>query len=753
MPTIPQLPPATSTGAQDELPISQTGITRSVSVSELLAGTQPAIELPSATLLGRVSLGPGGPEPVQIGVGLGLAGGAVAANGGDHAGFTELAALNVFDQAILSSSGSPTRLPLSMLRGLFSAGPNIAIDGSGDISATTDPNVASNITALQEGLATTESNLASLTAKVPAGGYVALNSEGQITAPTAGAVTLGTVMVAPGAPSRTVGARALDVVNVMDFGALTNGSDCTAAFNAAFAALPSTGGEIFVPAGDYNFLSSVVWTGRAVVLRGVGKGQTRLHFQHTGIGFDFVQTNPFDRVIVRDFSAFAESTTGQTAAVARITFPQQVSFGYVSGFITDIECFGYPSPNNGTAPFPQTFLRGFVLNFCWSVQINNVSWFGPPSIAGATNSAVIELNGTIDTRVTSVAAYYGHTVVLQTGYCEGIYFTNPLVVGTDYLFTQTDITTWTGYAPTKLMLLGLWAANGEVNTNLGIILAAAVGGGYFVGLDFTRDGGPSTPQSFFNLTDVSNFYVQGCNFVGGPGGSDIAFNFKSTFDSSGCIIGGSEFQDMATVILINNSNGTVGLTTFGLNINNVPIATAFQDNSAAFVGNYISFQSPGTTTTPAGIATTKDHVFAAVDGSVLLRLNNISSAANNVRLIAATTSNPPTLAFDGTDTVINGVIQTKGGNLFINAAGGTSESGNLLSLMNIPGAVNWPIVQNATSGNLSQITTNGGGLGLQPVGALWLSPGTGLFANGLPTTKPTTGSKQIWNNGGVLSIA
>jgi hypothetical protein len=560
-------------------------------------------------------------------------------------------------------------------------------------------------------------------------------------------------MVAPGAPSRTVGARALDVVNVLDFGALTNGSDCTSAFNAAFAALPSTGGEVFVPAGDYHFQSPVIWSGRAVVLRGTGKGHTRLHFQHTGIGFDFVQTSPFDRVIIRDFSAFAESTSGQTAAVARITFPQQVSFGYVSGFITDVECFGYPSPNNGTAPFPQTFLRGFVLNFCWSVQVNNVSWFGPPSTAGATNSAVVEVNGTIDTRVTGVAAYYGHAVVLQTGYCEGIYFTNPIVVGTDYLFTQTDITTWTGYAPNKLMLLGLWAANGEVNTNLGTVLASAVGGGYFIGLDLTRDGGPSTSQSFFNLTDVSNFYVQGCNFVGGPGGADVAFNFKSTFDSSGCIIGGSEFQDMATVILINNSNGTVGLTTFGLNINNVPIATAFLDNSAAFVGNYISFQSPGTASAPAGIATTKDHIFAAVDGSVLLRLNNISGAANNLRVIAATSSNPPTLAFDGSDTVINGVIQTKGGSLFINAAGGTSGSGNLLSLMNIAGAVNWPVLQNATSGNLSQITTNAGGLGIQPMGALWLSPGTGLFANGLPTTKPATGSKQIWNNGGVLSIA
>ena len=754
MPTIPQLPPATSTGSQDELPISQTGITRSVSVAELLAGTQPAIEIPSASLLGRVSLGPGGPEAVQVGIGLVLAMGNVAANGGDHAGFTELSALNNADQAILNSSGTPTRLPLTLLRGLFSAGTNVQIDTMGDISASTDPSVAADIVSLTEGLATTESNVASLTAKIPAGGYVSLNSGGYITAPTEGPVTLGTVMVALGAPSRTVGARALDSCNVLDFGAVAGGGDCTAAFNAAFAAVPSSGGEIFMPAGDYELASPLVWPNKAVVLRGAGKGETRLHLKHTGIGFDFSQTSPFNKVIIRDFSAFAENAGGQTAAIVRLTYPSEVSFGYVSAHISDIECFGYPSAANGVSPFPQTFLRGFVLNNCWSVQVNDVSWFGPPATAGTTSSAVIEVNGSIDTRITGVQAYYGHAVVIQTGYCEGIYFTNPLVVGVDYLFTQTDITTWPGYTPTKLMLLGLWVANGELNTNIGTIFASAVGGGYFVGLDITRDGGPSSPQSFFYLTNVSNFFVLGCNFIGGPSADqDIAFNFNSTFNSSNCTIGGCTFQNMATAILINNSNGTVGLTTFGLSIGNVPIETAIIDNSAAFVGNYISFQSPASSSAPAGLANTKDHVFAAIDGSPLLRLTNVSSAANFVRIQAATSGNPPALMFDGTDNTINGVIQTKGGNLFVNASGGSTESGNIVSLMNMPGAINWPIIQNATSGNLSLVTTSGGGLGLQPAGALWLSPATGLFANGLPTTRPASGSKQIWNNSGVLSIA
>src|ERR1700723_187911 len=114
MPTIPQLPPATTSGAQDELPVSKAGITRSVTVAELLGGTQPAIEIPSGALLGRVSLGPGGPEAVEVGLGLEVSDGAVTADGGDHAFFPLESEINLADEAILNSSGTPARLQLPL---------------------------------------------------------------------------------------------------------------------------------------------------------------------------------------------------------------------------------------------------------------------------------------------------------------------------------------------------------------------------------------------------------------------------------------------------------------------------------------------------------------------------------------------------------------------------------------------------------------------------------------------------------------
>ena len=138
-------------------------------------------------------------------------------------------------------------------------------------------------------------------------------------------------------------------------------------------------------------------------------------------------------------------------------------------------------------------------------------------------------------------------------------------------------------------------ANGELNTNLGTINALNVTDGFFVGLDITRDGGPNTAMTLFNLTNCSNFHLMGCNFVGGPSGGnsqDIAFGFQSKWNSSGNVIGGCHFENMATVIKITGSNGTVALTTYALHLGNVPLATAVIDNTPQENGNHITFMTP-----------------------------------------------------------------------------------------------------------------------------------------------------------------
>ncbi|MDR3489526.1 MAG: fibronectin type III domain-containing protein [Bradyrhizobium sp.] len=138
MPTITQLPPGGEVTAADILPLSQAGTTNGVSVGALLAGTQPAILAQSSTLLGRVSVGPGGPEEIDVGLGLVPVADTLVATGADHASFSQQETFVSTDAVVLSSGGKPALLPVDALRQLFSPGSNISITSSGIISSTAD---------------------------------------------------------------------------------------------------------------------------------------------------------------------------------------------------------------------------------------------------------------------------------------------------------------------------------------------------------------------------------------------------------------------------------------------------------------------------------------------------------------------------------------------------------------------------------------------------------------------------------------
>jgi hypothetical protein len=136
MTTIAQLPAVTSVGASDLLPLSQAGLLYSVSVSQLTANLQPLISVPTGDLLGRQSIGAGGPESIAVGTGLALSAGALAANGGDHAGFPVQSAMSLSDELVINTNNAPGLLAVTALRGLFSAGTGVAIDGNGVITVT-----------------------------------------------------------------------------------------------------------------------------------------------------------------------------------------------------------------------------------------------------------------------------------------------------------------------------------------------------------------------------------------------------------------------------------------------------------------------------------------------------------------------------------------------------------------------------------------------------------------------------------------
>ncbi len=289
MPTIKQLPIASVVNSTDALPLSQGGQTRSVTVGALLSGTQPSVVLAKGKLLGRISSGAGGPEPVGLGAGVAIQGGTLIATGEDHSSFTIAQALLQDDEVILNSAAAPRRIAASKLRGLFSAGPGVQIDSSGVISA---PAIAAGIGAQgprgdtgaqgQPGLngmtgpsgpkgdtgatgpAGTGSGATPATATVvgvikPGSGLV-VAGDGTLTISDLSA----TAATATGSgAARMIGDRFSDQLGLRDFGAggyvPGSGGDDLPAFNAALARLTVRGGgRLALPAGTFKISGPIL---------------------------------------------------------------------------------------------------------------------------------------------------------------------------------------------------------------------------------------------------------------------------------------------------------------------------------------------------------------------------------------------------------------------------------------------------------------------------------------------------------------
>ena len=141
MPTIKQLPLATSIQASDLLPVSQGGTTRGLPIGALLSSTQAAISLAPGKLLGRVSGTAGGPEPIDVGSGLGITAGVLTPDGTVIAFRSDLASV-----ALTGSYQDLAGLPglSAVATANFGTAPGTVADGGA--LATTSAKIASAIT-------------------------------------------------------------------------------------------------------------------------------------------------------------------------------------------------------------------------------------------------------------------------------------------------------------------------------------------------------------------------------------------------------------------------------------------------------------------------------------------------------------------------------------------------------------------------------------------------------------------------------
>ena len=85
MPTLEQLAQVVAANPPDLVLLEQNGETCVVSVATLLKPVQPRLTLASGVLLGRASIGPGGPEPIGVGRGLAILDGQLVLAGNDLA--------------------------------------------------------------------------------------------------------------------------------------------------------------------------------------------------------------------------------------------------------------------------------------------------------------------------------------------------------------------------------------------------------------------------------------------------------------------------------------------------------------------------------------------------------------------------------------------------------------------------------------------------------------------------------------------
>lgn len=91
-----------------------------------------------------------------------------------------------------------------------------------------------------------------------------------------------------------------DVFNVKAYGAVGDGvQDDTAEFNAAIAAVPAIGGEVYVPAGTYKLSSALTITDKSISFRGEGQRISKLLWTSPSSGLVFSSTGADNKTLKR----------------------------------------------------------------------------------------------------------------------------------------------------------------------------------------------------------------------------------------------------------------------------------------------------------------------------------------------------------------------------------------------------------------------------------------------------------------------
>jgi hypothetical protein len=251
--------------------------------------------------------------------------------------------------------------------------------------------------------------------------------------------------------------ESLAEVSILTYGADPTGNvDSSPAFQAAAAALPITGGTIYVPPGHYLCASQINLPSIQLSIIGDGRNVSILIIKHNGIGLNFAPNSPRVYLSVRAVGFSPVGNGGQPACAVAVTLLSSEVRSSPSCTIQELD-LGVVTPGFSG------FYTGIELTNVWRPIVRDVSMMGGGQTP-ASGSTLITLNAfCVDCRFIDCSVNMVDVAFVVTGYCEGIHLINPIIANCNRGFYNQFSVSHNGN--NSINILALYISGGEFGCN------------------------------------------------------------------------------------------------------------------------------------------------------------------------------------------------------------------------------------------------------------------------------------------------
>lgn len=222
--------------------------------------------------------------------------------------------------------------------------------------------------------------------------------------------------------------------NVKDYGAVGNGTtNDAAAINSALAAIPTRGGVLYFPPGEYAIGAPIALPNKNIFIRGDGMSASVLKWTSVSGGLTYAPTLQDRELALADIALTTTAMGSGTAITAQ--WPEVVGAVHRTINIQNVE------------------IRGSDFNRSWSVGLR---------LVGARTAKIDNL--TVLGQPSSVAAMATGVSITSSGGAADIYLNNPVII-----FADTAIRVEGGSAGVGNGPEGVYINQGSlVNVNTGV---------------------------------------------------------------------------------------------------------------------------------------------------------------------------------------------------------------------------------------------------------------------------------------------